>query len=258
MKSFLTPSNVILKMLFISLLCFLIVSPQRGRIKGQDLDGDGIIDNPRTRRTQEEDDSASITQQEIQQNLLSQARQKFNLINNENYAFQYQKSCFCPICDIQSMNIVIQENEVTECSFAEGNEYALTHFCFSNQEIFDETMISSEISIDDIFDEIQTAIDNGDEIGVIYHEDIGIPLSISIDRIQATTENTEFIAINCLQFDTNFPSPVASNNQRGRKGRKNRNSLTVTIEEFNTDDPYSCLNIEGMVQSQFNLLLICL
>ena len=106
------------------------------------------------------------------------------------------------------------------------------------------------MSIDDIFDIIQTSIENGDSVGVIYHGDIGIPLSISIDPLEAITDNEiQFFAINCLEFDVNFPSPDAdsnidTNSRRGR-GRRNR-LLPTTIEDFNADDPYSCQNIQGM------------
>ena len=241
MKTFYFAHNGLKMLYFVFTICILIVSPQRGRIRDSDTDSTRV---PRRDRSQPLVDGVDLNQQQ-----LTAARSKFSAINNQHYKYQFQKSCFCPICDIQPMNVIIKGNKATSLEYAEGNEYALTNFCFGNQQLFDSRMSEAEMSIDNIFDMIQTSIDNGDNVGVLYHVDIGIPLSISIDPLDAITDDeTQFLAINCLEFDVNFPSPPASDNtdtQRGR-GRNRRNREAITIEEFNADNPYSCQNVQGM------------
>ena len=224
-------------------ICFLIVSPQRGRVKGQS-------ENESTRASRRDQQFNIVDGISIEQSQLNFARIKFNAINNQNYNYQFQKSCFCPICDIQPMDIIVEGNEVTSCDYAEGDDYALSNFCFNNQDLFDQRLTDAELTIDDLFDAIQTSINNGDNVGVIYHDDIGIPLSVSIDPSDATTnDETQFLAINCLEFDTNFPSPVATTDTTTRRGRRSRRNsiLTTTIQDFNAGDPYSCQNIQGML-----------
>ena len=248
MKTFFRVDNGFRKMQFVYLIfaiCFFIVSPQRGRVRGQS-------ENESTRASRR-DNRDIVDGIDINQSQLNSARAKFNAINNQNYNYQFQKSCFCPICDIQSMNVIVEDNEVTSCDYAEGDDYALSNFCFNNQDLFDQRRTDAEITIDDIFDMIQTSIDNGDNVGVLYHDDIGIPLSISIDPsdedingLATDEQQSQFIAINCLEFDVNFPSPAATTRRGGRRNRRN-SVLTTTIQEFNNDDPYSCGNIQGML-----------
>eukprot|EP01084_Bolivina_argentea_P117011 207846_1 len=101
---------------------------------------------------------ATPTPSSQQHNLLQDAKEKFNNLNHGYYHFQYQKSCFCPICDIQSMNIVVGDNIVSDVKFAEGNDYAETYFCFNDNDQLQNVLNNSQLTILEIFDLIHDSI----------------------------------------------------------------------------------------------------
>eukprot|EP01083_Nonionella_stella_P162213 532314_1 len=195
--------------------------------------------------------SATFEARTFQQRLLSAAQTKFNAFNNGYYEYQYQHTCDCPICNIQPMNINVQNNTETTSQFAEGNDYAFTNFCFHDNTHFTQRISDSKLTIDDLFTLIKDSLAKEINIAVTYHDDIGIPLSISIPNANESDINAEFIAINCITFDATFPDPIAVDQTkatRGNRNNRNRDTETPSITDFNTDDPYSCSNI--LVPSQ--------
>eukprot|EP01084_Bolivina_argentea_P141334 248366_1 len=179
-------------------------------------------------------DASAFVDQAIspKQRSLNIALNLFNSFNNGFYTFQIEQSCNCPICDTQSMNIYIEDNIPVASTYAESNEYALYNFCGRDEKLFNQRLLLSRVTIHDLFTIIQQSIINNINIEVTYHEDIGIPISISIQPLNS--ELNRLITIHCIEFNTLFPRP----NIIIRKASK------LTILDFNTNNPHSCENIK--------------
>ena len=205
--------------------------------RGRDRDND----NDRDRFREDRLDSTIISPSQA----LQAALIKFNTINNAHYSYQYQQSCSnCPICDIQAMNVEIVENVVTNIEFAEGNDFALTHFCSNDTDILQQRLVDAQLSIIDIFKLINESMISEYTANVLYDEDYGIPLSISIDQSTETINDEIFIAINCIDFDTAF-EPVIESVNSSRDRRRNRRETAIDIETVNK--ALSCQNISGII-----------
>eukprot|EP01084_Bolivina_argentea_P212500 361207_1 len=102
--------------------------------------------------------STTFEARTFQQRLLSTAQTKFNAFNNGYYEYQYQHTCDCPICNIQPMNINVQNNTETTSQFAEGNDYAFTNFCFHDNTHFTQRISDSKLTIDDLFTLIKDSL----------------------------------------------------------------------------------------------------
>ena len=130
------------------------------------------------------------------------------------------------------MNVHVAENAVIDCEFAEGNEFAISHFCSESTSSAYQRIIDAKLTVHDIFDVIQASITNDEGIAVTYHEDIGIPLAIAMDPSSGSIDEKSFIAIHCFLFDANDD---------------------VAMQDFNDNDPYSCHRIQGIFAFKFCL-----
>lgn len=121
------------------------------------------------------------------------------------------------------MTAYVYNHSALAAWFSEGNEFAMTHFCDGNINAVYSRTVECKRTVYDLFDDIQSSIDNLQNVAVVYHETIGIPLGVSIDDT--------FTSVNCIYFE---PDPD--------------NPLSDDLVEFNDGDPYSCGNVPGKLQ----------
>ena len=104
-----------------------------------------------------------------QQDDLSAARARWAVAGPENYLFELQRSCFCGPDFLRAVEIQVQSGAVFSAIYVD------------TQEPIDEPL-NTVPTIEDLFDEIQDAIDReAFRLDVVYSEDLGYPLSVSID-----------------------------------------------------------------------------
>ncbi len=115
---------------------------------------------------------------------LSDARAEWNNYQDGTYSFLLNRGCFCIVAGPFFVQ-VIDTDVVTAIS---------TH---SNEVVRPEDLQYIE-TVDDVFDMIEDALENADEIEVEYSE-FGYPTSVDIDWIKQAVDDEMFITISELQ-----------------------------------------------------------
>jgi hypothetical protein len=105
-------------------------------------------------------------------NDLATARASWATMITAPYSFTFSRSCFCASEFLRPVHISVADGVVTQAVFVDTGEPVATPL--------------SEIeTIDDLFDEIQAAIDaDAFEIIATFDSRLGHPISVSIDYIE--------------------------------------------------------------------------
>jgi len=127
-----------------------------------------------------------ITEEELEVNL-----QKWQGSGIKNYSYTFQRSCFCPRDETREVITNVRNGHVTHSQFKDSG-LSLT-----------EDLTKNQLSINDLFSIIDTAIDNHTNIiKVSYDDKTGQPTSIFIDgktgvandEFNLTAENLQQVA----------------------------------------------------------------
>jgi len=127
-----------------------------------------------------------------EQDSLSAARARWTSFSSvDGYTFQFRRACFCPPDTVRETRIEVLSGIVNSATYTDTGEPV--------------TVPLDELpTIDDLFDEIQSAIDNeAFTLVATYDQDRGFPTSVSIDFIEFAIDDEMSFTVTAFQaFDT--------------------------------------------------------
>ena len=123
-----------------------------------------------------------------EQDELAVARARWAATNADDYSFEFQRTCFCAPDFVRPIRIEVVDGIVSSAVYVDTEEPI-------------PTPLTSVPTIDDLFDEIQDAID-GMAFSVIadYDEELGYPISVSIDHIELAIDDEMAFAVSSFQL----------------------------------------------------------
>jgi len=129
-------------------------------------------------------------------NDLATARASWAAMISAPYSFTFARSCFCASEFLRPVHISVADGEVTQAVFVDTGDPVATPL--------------SEIeTVDDLFDEIQAAIDaDAFEIVATFDSRLGYPVSVSIDYIENAIDDE--MAFQVSDFHEPLTTPQTS------------------------------------------------
>ncbi|HFD88139.1 MAG TPA: hypothetical protein ENJ35_10760 [Gammaproteobacteria bacterium] len=142
-------------------------------------------------------------------------RSKWEALNIDDYTYTLQRSCFCGPNERRPVDITVHNGEVTSAKYADTGEPLPENASFNR------------LTIPDLFDQIQGAIDqNAERIDVTYDPQTGIPGNMYIDiSSQIADEEMGITATNFQPIGT--PNQGAVLPQRNVIGFGNRMPVII-------------------------------
>ncbi|MCG8466881.1 MAG: DUF6174 domain-containing protein [Gemmatimonadetes bacterium] len=123
-----------------------------------------------------------------EQDDLSAARARWASLSPDRYTFVLQRSCFCPPETVRPMRIEVLGSIVNEAVYSDTEEPVAIP-------------LEQVPTIDDLFDEIQGAIDDDAFlVDATYDPDRGFPTSVSIDHIELAVDDEQAFTVTAFQF----------------------------------------------------------
>lgn len=106
-----------------------------------------------------------------------------------DYAFTWQRQCYCGPEDTQPIRISVENDTITSAIYIE------------TELPVDPSVADHLLTIDGLFAHIQDAIANGaDAVNVEYHPTVGHPVSVAIDYDAALADEELAVVISDLVF----------------------------------------------------------
>lgn len=139
----------------------------------------GITGGEVFRRKLSEDDIKAINGDSLKEarDALDKNRQKWEEQGIDDYSFTLQRSCFCIQDAVKPVNIEVQNGKVASATFEDGTPLP-------------DNLNYNKLSIDDLFDTIENAIDNGAaSVNVEYDSETGMPTSIYVDQLEFAADD---------------------------------------------------------------------
>ncbi len=123
-----------------------------------------------------------------EQDELALARARWAVTNADDYSFEFRRACFCAPDFVRPVRIEVQDGTVTSAVYVDTEETI-------------PPPLTSVPTIDDLFDEIQAAMD-GMAFSIIaeYDADMGYPTSVSIDHIENAIDDEMAFTVSSLQL----------------------------------------------------------
>lgn len=111
---------------------------------------------------------------------LERGRAKWEAAAIEDYAYDYQRLCFCPPQLIRPVHIQVENGQVTSGVFLDDGESVAP----ADLELYP--------TIDDLFAQLQDAIQaEADSIAASYHPELGYPTEAFIDFDRQTIDEEQ-------------------------------------------------------------------
>lgn len=122
-----------------------------------------------------------------QKNELSAARDLWVQSSSDGYSYEFRRSCFCPPDYTSLIRIEVLGGVVNSAIYVD-----------TGNPVTDPTIA---LTIAELFDEIQTAIDNeAFSIVATYDPVLGHPVSVSIDFIENAVDDEMAFSVSAFQF----------------------------------------------------------
>lgn len=123
-----------------------------------------------------------------EQDELALARARWAVANADDYSFQFRRSCFCPTGLVRPVHIEVLDGTVTSAVYVDTEEPL-------------PPPLTSVPTIDDLFDEVQAAID-GMAFSILadYDADLGYPISVSIDHIKNAIDDEMVLTVSSFRL----------------------------------------------------------
>ena len=122
-----------------------------------------------------------------EQDALAAARARWAQTNASNYVFELQRSCFCAPDFVRPVRIEVLGGIVNSAVYVDTEEPV--------------SPLTSVPTIDDLFDEIQDAMDRmAFSVIADYDADMGYPTSVSIDFIENAIDDEMAFIVSSFQL----------------------------------------------------------
>ena len=123
-----------------------------------------------------------------EKNKLDAAQDRWNLVNADNYVFEFQRLCFCASDFVRPVRIEVLDGKVNSAIYVDTGEPI-------------SLPLTSVLTIDGLLDEIRDATD-GMAFSVIadYDADLGYPTSVSIDYIEHAIDDEMSFNVSSFQL----------------------------------------------------------
>ena len=122
------------------------------------------------------------------QDALVAARVRWATANIHSYVFEFQRSCFCAPDFVRSVRIEVLDGIVNAAVYVDTEEAI-------------PLPLASVPTIEDLFDEIQDAMDRkAFSVVTDFDPDLGYPTSVAIDFIQNAIDDEMAFGVSSLQF----------------------------------------------------------
>ena len=123
-----------------------------------------------------------------EQDTLAAARARWALTDADNYLFEFRRSCFCAPDFVRPVRIQILDGVVSSAIYVDTEEPI-------------SLPLPSVPTIDDLFDEIQDALDRmAFSVMAEYDANMGYPTSISIDFIENVIDDEMAFTVSSFQL----------------------------------------------------------
>ena len=123
-----------------------------------------------------------------EQEELAEARDRWAETRVDSYRFDFQRICFCPPDFVRPVRIEVLAGTVTSAVYVDTGEPI-------------SGLLSSVPTIEDLFDEIQDAMDRDPFLLMAdYHVDIGYSTSVSIDFNEQTIDEEMAFSVSSFQL----------------------------------------------------------
>ena len=123
-----------------------------------------------------------------EQDALAAARARWAATNADNYVFEFRRSCFCAPDFVRPVRIEVLDGVVSSAVYVDTEEPI-------------SPPPTSVPTIDDLFDEIQDAVD-GMAFSIVadYDADMGYPTSVSIDYIENAIDDEMAFTVSSFEL----------------------------------------------------------
>ena len=123
-----------------------------------------------------------------EQDALAAARARWALTNADNYMFEFRRSCFCAPDFVRPVRIEILDGIVSSAVYVDTEEPI-------------SLPLTSVPTIDDLFEEIQDAMDRlAFSVIADYDANMGYPTSVSIDHIENAIDDEMAFSVSSFQL----------------------------------------------------------
>ncbi len=123
---------------------------------------------------------------EPEMDALSAARARWSTAGLRDYEFEFQRLCFCGPDFVRPLHLVVVDGSVSSATYLDTGEPAMGP-------------LDSFPTIEDLFDEIRAALDQGaDSVVASYDRDSGYPTRVEIDFIEQAIDDEMTFVVSAL------------------------------------------------------------
>jgi hypothetical protein len=120
-----------------------------------------------------------------------QSLEKWESQNIDHYRFTVTVSCFCPFANVE-VTYEVQNGQVVSQSLQSSQDNPV-------EEALVSDFYQSYNTIEKVFDYVEEAINDADEITVEYHQDYGFPSTVSVDWIEQAIDDEIYLTISYFE-----------------------------------------------------------
>lgn len=107
--------------------------------------------------------------------------------NISHYRYTLSLSCFCAFMEDMPLTIEVQNDQIVSITSVKGTIVDATHPSYS--------IFENYATMDRIFLQLKTALEEADEVTAIYDTTYGFPTSITIDQIKEATDDELYVTV---------------------------------------------------------------
>ena len=126
--------------------------------------------------------TAASTPTEFEKN-----QQLWENANISHYRYTLSLSCFCAFMEDMPLTIEVQNDQIVSITSVKGSVVDTTNPSYS--------IFENYATMDRIFLQLKTALEEADEVVVVYDGTYGFPTSITIDQIKEATDDELWITV---------------------------------------------------------------
>jgi hypothetical protein len=107
--------------------------------------------------------------------------------NISHYRYTLSLSCFCAFMEDMPLTIEVQNDQIVSITSVKGTAVDTTNPSYS--------LFENYATFDRIFLQLKTALEEADEVTVVYDTAYGFPTTITIDQIKEATDDELYVTV---------------------------------------------------------------
>jgi hypothetical protein len=112
--------------------------------------------------------------------------------NISHYRYVLSVSCFCVFMDDMPVTIEVENDQVVSITSVKGTLIDPT-----NEVLY--PVVAPYATIEDLFGQLKSALQDADEVSVVYDTTYGYPSSIAIDQIKEAVDDEMYLTVESFE-----------------------------------------------------------